>query len=432
MKAAIYTLGCRVNQYESEVFAEMLEQKGIEVFREGGKGCDICIINTCTVTGESDRKSRQFIRRSIKDNPMAAVVVTGCMAQISPDKTIEIDGVDAVVGNSNKLAVVEKAISLAGKKNEIPENCVCALEGREFEKMSIEHSERTRAYIKIEDGCENHCSYCIIPQARGKIRSKLPEDILAEAGQLRRGYHEIVLTGIEVAGYGRDLEGRVSLEDVVCMIDRETGFDRISFGSLEPSFIRPEFIDKISTVKGLSHHFHLSLQSGCDRTLAAMRRKYNTDIIRRNVAHIRQLIPDAMFTADIIVGFPGETQKDFEETCEFVESIGLLYAHVFAYSERPGTPAANMENKVSESVKSERSAILCEICKKNKKRILEEYKENAGVYPVLFEEYKNKTATGRLNNYIEVTVENDEELSGKIRNVRIVGCSEDKLIGILE
>lgn len=421
-KARIYTLGCKVNQYESEAIAEELEKRGFEILGTSKQEADVCIINTCTVTGESDRKSRQIIRRAIGANPRSGIIVTGCYAQVKSEQIASINGVDYICGNRNKLITVEKAVELAKKKHE---KCQCeveSLDGAGFEDMYIQRSERTRAYIKIEDGCENKCAYCIIPKARGKIRSKAPDKVIKEAGMLRAaGYRELLVTGIEVAAYGKDIGKDINIGVIMERLDSETDFERISMGSLEPSMMRKSFIDIIAAMKSASHHFHLSLQSGCDRTLASMKRKYNTSMVRESVDYIRKKIPDATFTADIIVGFPGESDEDFENTCRFIKELGLLDAHVFAYSKREGTVAAEMKDQIDEGVKNRRSAKLIGICKEVKADLLENMAKTSGTVPVLFETFENGILTGRMNNYAVVEVQSSKDLSGSINSVRITG-----------
>ncbi len=431
-KARIYTLGCKVNQYESEAIREELERRGFS-FASSEDGVDVCIINTCTVTAESDRKCRQMIRRAIASNPDAAIIVTGCYAQVNGEKIAAIKGVDFVCGNRNKLITVEKAVELAGKKLLEPVCAVESLEGAKFEDMAAARSERTRAYIKIEDGCENKCAYCIIPRARGKIRSKTPDKVVAEAKNMRNmGYRELVLTGIEVVGYGKDLEKGVDLPKIMELISENTGFERISLGSLEPSVLKKGFVDRLASIKGASRHFHLSLQSGCDRTLNAMKRKYNTKMVAENVDYIRSVMPDAAFTADIIVGFPGETQEDFENTCKFISSLNLLDAHVFAYSRRAGTVADKLPCQIDEGVKKLRSEKLISICREKKREVLEKmYKDTKDAVPVLFETYKNGILTGRMNNFAEVRVKSGTDLTCEIKSVRLTGAQADYLLGEL-
>ncbi len=418
----IYTLGCKVNQYESEAIAEAAQKKGFTL-KNPTEPCDVYVINTCTVTGESDRKSRQLIRRAISVNPNAAVIVTGCLSQVSADTVTAIDGVSYVCGNKSKLSVVETALSLLGEKK--PQKAICevsSLDGAPFEAMQIDRFPRTRAYIKIEDGCESHCSYCIIPQARGKIRSKPKKEILCEIARLADGgCREIVLTGIETASYGIDLENyRLAdlLTDADALLGREV---RLRLGSLDPSLIKPRFVEKIATLSSLAPHFHLSMQSGSDRVLALMKRRYNTEMAFSGMSLLRDAIPDVQFTTDLIVGFPGETDENFEETLDFAEKAKFLAAHVFAYSKRKGTPAAEMKEQIPDQTKRARSKILIEKCGEITTSILS--KQIGRVYPVLFETDCDGFSVGHTPSFIEVRVKTDEELHSTLRNVMITEVS---------
>lgn len=313
------TLGCKVNQYESQAIAEEFEKNGFIIGRFSEK-CGIYIINTCTVTAESDRKTRQMIRRAARHNPKAYVLVAGCYSQLNPGKTAGIDGVDFICGNSNKMRLVDAALGLiaSGEKNGAADIKVDDIMSAPLERMCIHSSERTRAYVKIEDGCDNRCSYCIVPQARGHVRSKPAEDVVEEVkGLVAAGYYEIVLTGIETACWGRDL-GDENLADLLEKVDAIEGIGRIRLGSLDPSLMKPEFVDRIAKLSHLAPNFHLSMQSGSSRVLAAMRRRYNAETAESNIAYIREKIPGVTFTADIIVGFPGETEEMFMETVDFV------------------------------------------------------------------------------------------------------------------
>ena len=341
--ACIYTLGCKVNQYESEAIAELLESEGISVL-PSSTICDAYIINTCTVTAESDRKARQFIRRAISKNPNAYIIVTGCLAQSSPEDIAKIDGVDFICGNGEKLLAAKRLIEYfnSKKKKDSPEIYVSNINDASFEDMSINKFDRTRAYVKIEDGCENRCSYCIIPSARGKVRSKAPQSIIAEVESLaKNGCKEVVLTGIETASYGKDL-GDISLAELLCRVDKIDGIERVRLGSLDPSLITPAFVNKISTLRSLAPHFHLSLQSGSSRILALMRRKYNADMAMRAIELLRENLPHVCLTTDVIVGFPQESEEDFNETAEFLKKARFLTVHIFPYSSRKGTEAAKM------------------------------------------------------------------------------------------
>ncbi len=416
----IFTLGCKVNQYESEAIAEHLEKNNVSVL-EHTAVCDAYIINTCTVTAESDRKARQFIRRAIGKNPNAYIVVTGCLAQTSPEEVAEILGVDAVVGNTQKLAAAHEVLRLlqSGAKNVTPQITVSDIESAGFEPMEISSFGRTRAYVKIEDGCENRCTYCIIPSARGKVRSKSPDDIIREVKALTTGgCREVVLTGIETASYGKDL-GDVRLEDILESVDAIEGIGRVRLGSLDPSLIRPEFAKKISALPSLAPHFHLSLQSGSSRILALMKRKYNADMAMRAIELLRENMPTVKFTTDVIVGFPGETDEDFEKTVEFVRKAGFLMVHIFPYSKRKGTPAAEMKGQISGDVKKQRLHTLEAVAAESRKQILEETVKSSPLVTVLFETYEDGIATGHTADFIEVSVKSDIPLHAELKNVRL-------------
>ena len=418
LSVGIYTLGCKVNQYESEAIAEAFEKQGFQILPPTSV-CDVYVINTCTVTAESDRKARQFIRRAIHKNPNALVLVTGCFSQTSPDAVSAIEGVDYVCGNSNKLSVVDAATELikAGKKPEQPIVVRSAPDASGFESMHITRFERTRAYVKIEDGCESRCTYCIIPDARGSIRSKAPDDVIKEVRELtENGCREIVLTGIETASYGKDL-GNVDLADLLCEIDRIPNVGRIRLGSLDPSLMKQSFVDRIASLGSLAPHFHLSMQSGSDRILALMKRKYNTRIAREGMERLRRAIPDVSFTTDMIVGFPGETEDDFQKSLQIVSDAGFLMVHVFPYSRRQGTPAAAMSGQIAESIKHERVAILSEKAASIRSSILD--RMIGTEVEVLFEGYANGIAKGHTPNFVEVACPVDTPCQAETATVKI-------------
>ena len=429
--AGIYTLGCKVNQYESEAIAERLREHGITVAKPSSV-CDIYIINTCTVTAESDRKACQFIRRAIQKNPAAYILVTGCLAQTDADRIAAIAGVDHISGNTDKLAVADYARELikAGKKNDTPHVAVRDINESGFEKMSITEFGRTRAYVKIEDGCESKCAYCIIPSARGKIRSKDPSDVLSEVRALvRGGCREVVLTGIETASYGRDL-GDIDLADLLVSVDCIEGLKRMRLGSLDPSLITKKFVEKIAPLSTIAPHFHLSLQSGSSKVLAAMRRKYNADMAMRAIELIREYIPNAQFTTDVIVGFPGETDEDFEETMRFAKAARFLMIHVFPYSKRKGTLAAQMKDQVPPEIKKERAARLSALASEIRAEILSG--QIGKTYPVLFETYRDGVAHGHTASFIEVSVNADRSLTDMILDVKIVSVENNACVGVID
>ena len=430
--AGIYTLGCKVNQYESQAIAEALESKGFDICPPSDV-CDVYIINTCTVTAESDRKARQFIRRAITKNPAAYVIVTGCMAQTAMESVAAIEGVDAVIGNTDKLSAADVAYRLTenGKKNDSAFLSVEDIDSAPFEKMNITCFERTRAYVKIEDGCESKCTYCIIPYARGKIRSKAPEDVISEVTLLTSGgCREVVLTGIETASYGKDIEG-TDLASLLTSINDIEGIGRVRLGSLDPSLIKKEFVERIAPLSCLAPHFHLSLQSGSNRVLAAMKRKYNAEMAMRAIELLREYIPSVKFTTDIIVGFPDETEKDFEDTVEFVKKAGFLTTHIFPYSKRKGTPAATMSGQISKEEKSRRLHLLSEIEADSRRSILENEVRTSPIKQVLFETWRDGVCVGHSDDFIEVHVPSPTPLHAKLLNVRLTHSDTDICYGEL-
>lgn len=349
----IYTLGCKVSQYESEAIGEEFLRRGCEL-RDFSEKCDAYVVNTCTVTAESDRKSRQMIRRALKKNPLAVVAVVGCYSERAAEEIMKIEGVSLVQGTDGKLGVVDRVIDLI-EGGGSPGIFKCPL-GIGFEEMEINHAPRSRAYIKIEDGCESKCSYCAIRLARGRVRSKKPETAIREAEALSdSGVNEIVLTGIETGAYGRDFEENYTLGDLIAELSRRGVVKRIRLGSLAPELVGREFCEKVKNSKILTPHFHISMQSGSDSVLRGMKRKYNSKMALENIERLRESFPGAEFTTDMMVGFPGETDEDFKESLEFISRVGFLDVHVFAYSKRAGTEAATYENQVPEAVKEARS-----------------------------------------------------------------------------
>ena len=417
----IYTLGCKVNQYESEAISERLADCGFSVISPALR-CDAYIINTCTVTAESDRKARQFIRRAIKMNPSAYIVVTGCLAETGAEMLKKIEGIDVIVGNTTKLYAADELMKLfeVGRKNAEPLVIIEDIEKASFEKMSIRRFDRTRAYVKIEDGCENRCAYCIIPSARGHVRSKEPCEVLREVTLLTEGgCREVVLTGIETASYGKDLGGKALLGDLLCKVDKIEGIGRVRLGSLDPSLIRKPFVDTIAELSSLAPHFHLSLQSGSSRILALMRRKYNSEQAMAAIELLRERIPGVQFTTDVIVGFPGETDEDFRETYDFIDKAGFLHVHIFPYSKRAGTPAATMKGQVAEEIKRERLHILEELVAQKRAEILAKEIERQAVRRVLFESARDGKIYGHTAEFLEVAVTSELPLHGEFADVRL-------------
>lgn len=357
----LYTLGCKVSQYETEAIAERFEERGFTV-RPFDELCDAYVINTCTVTAESDRKSRQFIRRAIKQNPEAVVAVVGCYSQRAPRDIEKIEGADIIFGTADKLAVVAAVERRLGNREGAPVVAVGDISCAHFEPMRIRSAPRTRAYIKIEDGCDSKCTYCAIAAARGRVRSKPPAEVIAEVEALYAGgAREIVLTGIETAAYGRDFDDGYTLGDLIRELDARGSCERLRLGSLAPELMGERFCEKVAGVKILAPHFHLSMQSGSDRVLAAMRRRYNAAGAIANIERLRALFRGAEFTTDMMVGFPGESEEDFAASLDFIRTARFLDVHVFAYSKRAGTPAATYPCQLSEAEKHERSRAMISV-----------------------------------------------------------------------
>ncbi len=403
----LYTLGCKVSQYETEAIAEDFERHGFRRL-DFKDVCDVYVINTCTVTSEADRKSRQCIRRALHRNPCACVMVVGCYAQTTPDDLCRIPGVSYIAGTYGKMELAARAEKLlAEEKQESPEVHVTDVDAAPFEPMCITRSPRTRAYIKIEDGCECRCTYCAIPGARGKVRSKAPADVIREVELLSRaGVQEVVLTGIETASYGVDLDG-YRLIDLLEEIDARGISPRIRLGSLTPELMTERFVTRLAHLKSIVPHFHLSMQSGCDRVLAAMKRRYNTTQALAALERLRAAMPGVQFTTDLMVGFPGETEEMFRQTCDFVRRARFLDMHVFAYSRRPGTPADAYPDQVPENVKSERSRHLISLGHEIRDEILDRIVKETPEIRLLLETKQGDTWTAHSDEFIECRIRCD-------------------------
>ena len=433
-KVAFYTLGCKVNQYETEAMLEMFEKDGYE--QVGSEDyADVYVINTCTVTHMSDRKSRQYIRRMKKKNPNAIIAVVGCYSQVSPEEILEIEEVNLVMGTNERRTIVDEI-----KKLEVVEGDKKAstvddiMKVRAFEEIEISQSNgRTRAFMKIQDGCDRFCTYCIIPYARGgKVRSRDMESIVNEAKTLaENGYEEVVLTGIHVASYGKDLrEDNVNLLDVIKKINEIDGIKRIRTSSVEPILFTDEFVSEVSKMEKVMPHYHLSLQSGCDETLKRMNRRYTTAEYKEIVDKLRKEIPNVAITTDVIVGFPGETEEEFEQTYNFLKEIELSQMHIFKYSPRKGTKAADMENQVSPQIKHERSEKLLQLNKENFEKFAS--KMIGKEFEVLFEqEVGENRYEGLTPNYLKTFVNFNEDICGKIRKFKISEVKDEYVEGIL-
>ena len=397
MKAAYTTLGCKVNQYDTDAMRELMEKAGYETV-DFSETADVYIINTCTVTNIADRKSRQMIRRAVDANKEAVVCVTGCLAQREAENVKHIEGVDAVLGVNNRHQIVEIVGRALEQRGIYDVEDISA--DRQYERLSISGSERTRAHIKIEDGCDNFCSYCIIPYTRGRIRSRSMDDILKEAGTLaKNGVKEIVVTGIHISSYGKDIGG-VGLIDVITMLGDINGIERIRLGSLEPTVLSDEFCSAAAGVEKLCPHFHVSLQSGCDSVLKRMNRHYTAEEYYGYIQNLRKYFVDPAVTTDVIAGFNKETPEEHETTIEFLKRINFARVHVFPFSERKGTAAVKMGGALPLSVRKQRAQELISVCC----RMQEEYAASfiGTTVNVLFEETKDGFAYGYTERYVRV------------------------------
>ena len=425
MKYIIYTLGCKVNQYETQAIEALLVSRGHKPCAEG-EIADAVIVNTCAVTAEAGRKSRQAIHRLREENPGAVAAVLGCYSQLSPDAVQKL-GADIVYGTADRLKLidaVEKAVATGEGEKALDK----PFERRIFEELPAGAvSGHTRALLKIQDGCVNFCSYCIIPYTRGRVRSLPMEAAVRQAAELdKKGYRELVITGIEIASYGVDLPERPDLADVVCAIAAAAPHMRLRLGSIEPSVITEDFCKKIADCGSVCRHFHLSLQSGCDATLKAMNRKYDTARFYEAMQLLRRYFPDCGMTCDVIVGFPGETEEHQLETLDFLKKAQFSDAHIFPYSRRPGTPADKMDGQIDRATKAKRSKQARAVVAETRSAFLESM--IGKTLPVLFETQEGECWQGHSDNYLEVRAEG-ENLRGTVHNVRIDAVSEGILVG---
>lgn len=426
MKAYFYTLGCKVNQYETQAMMRLLQEAGYDtaVFHTdmSDVGEAVLIVNSCTVTGESDRKLRQLLRRMRREHPQAILVLTGCMPQAFPDKAAALTEADIVVGNARRAALVGQIDAF--RRDRGRQVCVTPHDAI-VEPLSINaFEERTRAFVKIEDGCDRFCTYCIIPYARGRVRSRDPEDIKAELNTLAAaGYREVVLVGINLTSYGKDT-GK-SLADAVeaaCAVD---GIERVRLGSLEPDHMTEELVVRLSRQEKLCPQFHVALQSGCDATLRRMNRHYDTACFEQACKRLAAAFPDAVFTTDILVGFPGETEEDFEASLRFAERMRFAKAHVFPYSRRAGTRADRMPDQLSTAVKAERAHRMIEACEAVRREI---FRETVGTEQWVLCETRTDDgcAVGYTRGYLPCRIEGICEAGETVR-VRITGTDDDRL-----
>lgn len=406
MKFIINTLGCKVNTYESNVMRDLLLNAGYKEAQENEKA-DIAIINTCTVTNTADSKSLKVIRHTIKENPNAIVIVTGCFSQINPDKLKDLEGVSIVLGNHDKSKIIEYLDKYKEEKKQISN--IYKMDKVPFETMKLNNFNKTRAFVKIEDGCENFCSYCIIPYTRGKVRSKKVNDVLEEVTALvNNGHHEIVLTGIHTGHYGADLEN-ADFSDLLELICKIEGLERLRISSIEITELNDKFLDVLSKNPIIVDHMHIPLQSGCDKTLKDMNRKYDVEYFINKINAIRKIRPDISITTDLIVGFPGETEEDFNETLETIKKVEFSKIHVFPFSVRKGTVAEKMDNQLPEVVKKERVKRVLELSKELEIKYMKKFlgKEVLFIPETKREEY----VIGHTGNYLLIKAKCNIELS---------------------
>lgn len=442
---ALHNLGCKVNAYEIDVMQQMLQEKGYKIV-SFDEQADIYIVNTCSVTNIADRKSRQMLHQAKKRNPNAVVVAVGCYVQTGTEAVLKDEGVDLCIGNNKKKDLVSILEAYFEEQDKtIHDTTVIDINHTaEYEEMTLtKTAEHTRAYIKIQDGCNQFCSYCIIPYARGRVRSRKMEDIVAEVrGIVRNGYREIVLTGIHISSYGIDFSGETAsngmpkytgkskLLDLIKELHKIEDLKRIRVGSLEPRIISEEFATELSKLEKVCPHFHLSLQSGCNVTLKRMNRHYSAEEYYEKVELLRRVYEKPAITTDVIVGFPGETEEEFRETEQFLKKVCFYEMHVFKYSKRQGTPAATMENQVSDTVKQERSARLLEMEREQSKEFRK--MKIGSMAEVLFEEAKvidgETYQIGHTVEYIKVAKKETKDLSNCLITGKLTGFLEDDIL----
>ena len=426
MLIAFYTHGCKVNQYETQAMRRQMETAGHRTieFIPDESHADVLVINSCTVTGESDRKLRQFLRRCRRFLPQAIIVLCGCMPQAYPEAAFALPEVDIVLGNAVRNDLLPKLEEYLVERERI---CCIPPHSAEYEPLDIDAFQgRTRAFVKIQDGCNRFCSYCIIPYARGRVRSRQPADITAELTRLaKKGYKEVVLVGINLTAYGQDIGLNIAdAVDAACAVN---GLERIRLGSLEPDFITDEVITRLKAQPKLCPQFHLALQSGCDTTLKRMNRHYTTAEYADLCARLRYNFPNCAITTDVMVGFPGETEEEFEESCRFVDSIQFARVHIFAYSRRKGTNADRMPCHVDNAEKTRRSKQMQEICRQSATRYAAQYVGKT-VSVLLETPYPNHIVDGHTDTYLTVMVNTDKP-EGTLVSVAITGCKGDTLYG---
>ncbi|NLC66539.1 MAG: tRNA (N(6)-L-threonylcarbamoyladenosine(37)-C(2))-methylthiotransferase MtaB [Clostridium sp.] len=427
MKVAFQTLGCRVNVYDSEAMTELFLKDGYEIV-DFSEYSDVYVVNTCTVTNNSDKKSRQYINRAKRLNPNATVAVVGCYPQVNKEKINEMDGIDVILGSRNKGDIVYAVNKSMAEKKKVVKVSESIILNNKFEDLNItDYEDKTRAFLKIQDGCNRFCSYCIIPYARGGISSKDPKKIINEVKLLsENGFKEVIFSGIHIASYGQEFKNRYDLLDLLEEINKIEGIERIRIGSIEPMFFHGKRMDRIKNINKLCPHFHLSLQSGSNKTLKRMNRRYTKEEYQEVVDKLREEIKDVSITTDVIVGFPGESEEEFNESLEFLKNIKLNKIHTFKYSIRKNTPAANMKKQVNGNIKDERSKLVIDLSEKYEKQYLEDLV--GSTVEVLMEKDHEGVFAGYTGNYNRVEVKSNKDLRGQIKKVFITGVDENSLV----
>jgi len=425
-EVAFITLGCKVNQYETNAMIQRFIENGYKVVDHHNKA-DIYVVNTCTVTNMSDRKSRQMLRRVKELNKDSIVLACGCYAQVAKEELEKIEEIDIVIGNNEKKEIVKYVEDYMKEKQKSIEIKDVMYQKEFVDFGDVTYTEKTRAVIKVQDGCDRFCSYCIIPYARGRVRSRTPQSIISEIEKIaKQDIKEIVITGIHVASYGKDFKEEYRLIDLLEEINEIEGIERIRLGSIEPLLITEEFMKRLINLEKICHHFHLSLQSGCDETLKRMNRRYTTKEFRNIVEILRKYYNDVILTTDIIVGFPGETEEEFNKTYNFLKEMKFYKMHIFKYSPRKGTKAAQMKEQIDGNIKEERSKKLIELSDNNER----EYNENyiGKEVEVLFEEEKRGIYKGHTKNYILAYCKTDEDIANRIIKVKCNLIEKDHII----
>ncbi|MFA7689447.1 MAG: tRNA (N(6)-L-threonylcarbamoyladenosine(37)-C(2))-methylthiotransferase MtaB, partial [Bacilli bacterium] len=415
MKVAFYTLGCKVNIYETEVMKELFKQKNYKIV-EFDKNADVYVINTCTVTNNSDNKSKKYIRRAIRNNPNAIIVVVGCLPQINKKEIENIEGVDIIIGNKDKTKIVDYINDYSRTKKQITK--IYDLKNICFEDMCLSnYNNKTRAIVKIQDGCNNYCSYCIIPYVRGSIRSKKKENVISEIKKLvNNGYIEIVLTGIHTGSYGQDIN-EYDFADLLEEIERIEGLKRIRISSIEITEITPKVINIMKNSDKIVNHLHIPLQSGSNTVLKRMNRKYNKKYFYKKIKELKKVFNDLSITTDVIIGFPGETTKEFKETYNFIKKINFSKLHVFPYSKREGTVAAKMDNQIINNIKSDRVKKMIILSKKLEIKHMKKHVNK--ILEIIPEIEKDGYIIGHSSNYLMTKIKGNKNQLGKLLKIKV-------------